>query len=155
MVKLQVQPVTQHQAAPATGLPISAERYISPAWLAREAEELWTKVWMFACLERDVAEPGSFHVFDIGRESIIVSRSDTGLHAFYNSSTAAPSTTSSSASRRHRISGTGQASPPASSRTPRTSIPADGSTVSKESSTEPATPSLLWTAASIWSAASW
>jgi phenylpropionate dioxygenase-like ring-hydroxylating dioxygenase large terminal subunit len=85
MVSLRVQPITQHEAAPASGLPITAERYISPTWLAREADELWSKVWMVACLECDVAAPGSFHVFDIGRESIVVSRSDAGLHAFYNS----------------------------------------------------------------------
>jgi phenylpropionate dioxygenase-like ring-hydroxylating dioxygenase large terminal subunit len=85
MAKVQAAPITQHQPASRSDLPITSERYISPEWLAREADDLWTKVWMFACLERDVAETGSFHVFDIGRESIVVSRSDTGLHAFYNS----------------------------------------------------------------------
>jgi phenylpropionate dioxygenase-like ring-hydroxylating dioxygenase large terminal subunit len=85
MVKVQAQPITQHLAAPVAGRPITAERYISPAWLAREASDLWTKVWMFACLERDVAQSGSFAVFDIGRESIVVSRAESGLHAFYNS----------------------------------------------------------------------
>jgi phenylpropionate dioxygenase-like ring-hydroxylating dioxygenase large terminal subunit len=77
--------ITRYGAAPDSDLPITAERYISADWLAREAVDLWPKVWMFTCLERDVADVGSFHVFDIGRESIVVSRSDDGLHAFYNS----------------------------------------------------------------------
>ncbi len=85
MGRVTAPPITRHQPAPTSNLPITAERYISPTWLAREAEELWTKVWMFACLERDLAEVGSFHVFDIGRESIIVSRAESGLRAFYNS----------------------------------------------------------------------
>jgi phenylpropionate dioxygenase-like ring-hydroxylating dioxygenase large terminal subunit len=85
MVKVRPAAVTRHHPAPASDLPITADRYISTEWLRREAVDLWTKVWMFACLESDVASAGSFHVFDIGRESIVVSRADTGLHAFYNS----------------------------------------------------------------------
>lgn len=85
MGRVTAPPITRHQAAPKSDLPITAERYVSPAWLAREHEQLWTKVWMLACLERDVATVGSFHVFDIGRESIVVSRAEDGLHAFYNS----------------------------------------------------------------------
>jgi phenylpropionate dioxygenase-like ring-hydroxylating dioxygenase large terminal subunit len=85
MVKVHAQPITQHHAAAVAGRAITAERYVSPDWLAREASDLWTKVWMFACLERDVSELGSFQVFDIGRESIVVSRAESGLHAFYNS----------------------------------------------------------------------
>jgi phenylpropionate dioxygenase-like ring-hydroxylating dioxygenase large terminal subunit len=85
MVKVQAQPITQHAAADRPDQPITAERYISAEWLAREAAELWPKVWMFACLAGDVAQPGSFQVFDVGHESIVVSRSEGGLHAFYNS----------------------------------------------------------------------
>jgi phenylpropionate dioxygenase-like ring-hydroxylating dioxygenase large terminal subunit len=85
MTKVQVAPIVRHQAASAADLPITAERYISPQWLAREARDLWSKVWQFACLERDVATVGAFQVYDIGRESIVVSRSEDGLHAFYNS----------------------------------------------------------------------
>lgn len=84
MAKVQAPPITQHQAAPRAGAPITAERYISPTWLAREGEDLWAKVWTFVCLARDVANPGDYHVFDIGRESVIVSRDDAGLHAFHN-----------------------------------------------------------------------
>lgn len=84
-MRVSAAPITQHGAAPNPAQPITAERYISDAWLAREWPELWTKVWIFVCLERDLAEVGSYHVFDLGRESIIVARADSGLHAFYNS----------------------------------------------------------------------
>ena len=53
--------------------------------MEREYELLWPTVWLFACLERDVANPGDYVVFNIGNESILVSRTDDGeLAAFYN-----------------------------------------------------------------------
>lgn len=85
MVDIQPRTTVTHQLAPSSGNPISAERYISPRWLEREAETLWPKTWLFACLERDVAEPGQYATFDIGRESILVSRTDDGeLVAMFN-----------------------------------------------------------------------
>ncbi|MDA9292886.1 aromatic ring-hydroxylating dioxygenase subunit alpha [bacterium] len=76
---------TVHGAPPKPGQPVTAERYTSEKWLARENAELWPKVWQFACLERDVAEPGQYVVLNIGRESIIVSRAnDGGLAANFN-----------------------------------------------------------------------
>ena len=65
--------------------PITAERYISPAYLARERQQLWPQVWLVAGVAQDVAEPGDFFVFDLEPESIIVSRTENGkLAAFYN-----------------------------------------------------------------------
>jgi len=76
---------TVHGAPPAPGQPVTAERYTSEKWLARENTELWPKVWQFACLERDVTEPGQYVVLNIGRESIIVSRANDGdLAANFN-----------------------------------------------------------------------
>ena len=78
-------PTVVHKPAPVTARPISAERYVSPAWLAAEFERLWPRVWLLAGLERDLTEPGDYFVFDIGRESILVTRRDDGaLAAFYN-----------------------------------------------------------------------
>jgi phenylpropionate dioxygenase-like ring-hydroxylating dioxygenase large terminal subunit len=86
MVKVDSRPIIVHEGAPGGSAPITAERYVSRQWLDREFDELWPRVWMFVCLERDVAQPGEFHVFDIGRESIIVARAESGeLGAFYNS----------------------------------------------------------------------
>jgi phenylpropionate dioxygenase-like ring-hydroxylating dioxygenase large terminal subunit len=68
-----------------TTQPITAERYISPQWLAREFESLWPRVWQFACLERDVDEPGRYVVWEVGRESIIIACTDDGeLAAHFN-----------------------------------------------------------------------
>ena len=42
-------------------------------------------MWQFACLERDVAEPGQYVVWNLGRESIVASRTQNGeLAANYN-----------------------------------------------------------------------
>ena len=85
MSEVQARPTIVHQAPPVGPKPISAERYISTEWMAREADEIWPRMWLFACLERDVAEPGEYSVLDIGDESILVSRTDEGeLAAFYN-----------------------------------------------------------------------
>ena len=74
-----------HAASPAGVEPITAERYVSEAWLQREFETLWPNVWQFACLERDVAEAGQYVVWNVGRESIVITRTNDGeLAAHYN-----------------------------------------------------------------------
>ena len=65
--------------------PITAERYISADYMAREWQHLWPKTWLVAGVAQDVAEPGDFFVFDLGQESIVVSHTDAGeIVAFYN-----------------------------------------------------------------------
>ena len=73
MPDVQARPTVVHGPPRLTPGAITAERYVSPQWLAREFDELWPHVWQFACLERDVSEPGQYVVLDIGRESIVVS----------------------------------------------------------------------------------
>jgi phenylpropionate dioxygenase-like ring-hydroxylating dioxygenase large terminal subunit len=71
--------------SPAIKQPITAHRYISPDYMAQEWEQVWSKTWLIAALERDVAEPGEYVVFNLGRESILVSCDDDGdIGAFYN-----------------------------------------------------------------------
>jgi phenylpropionate dioxygenase-like ring-hydroxylating dioxygenase large terminal subunit len=85
MTDVHARPTVVHEAAPIGPVPITAERYTSAQWAAREQEQLWPRQWLFACLERDVAEPGEYAVFSLGDESILVSRTDAGeLAAFYN-----------------------------------------------------------------------
>jgi len=82
--EVQSRGVVVHGSMP-TPQPITAERYTSEEHLRREFDDLWPRVWHFACLERDVAEPGEYVVWNIGRESIIVSRTQTGeLAANFN-----------------------------------------------------------------------
>ena len=76
---------TNFGPAPIESQNISAERYISEQWLAREFAHLWTNTWMFAGLERDIEEPGDFIVFNVGRESILITRTEQDqLAAFFN-----------------------------------------------------------------------
>ena len=85
MERVQARPTIVHQAAPRGPVTISSERYVSPAWMARETESLWDRVWMFACLERDVATAGEYATFTIADESILIVRTDAGeLAAMYN-----------------------------------------------------------------------
>jgi phenylpropionate dioxygenase-like ring-hydroxylating dioxygenase large terminal subunit len=64
---------------------IPKERYTSPEWARREWDRMWTRVWLLAGREADVAVPGDWFTFDVGPESIIVARGRAGaLHAHYN-----------------------------------------------------------------------
>ncbi len=64
---------------------VRKERYTSPEFAALEWERMWTRRWLLAGPDADVAAPGSFLVFDIGPESILVVRDAGGeLRAFYN-----------------------------------------------------------------------
>ena len=64
---------------------IPKERYISEAFAGRERERLWTRVWLMAGFESDLAEPGDYFTFEIGRESVLVVRQDdAGIQAFHN-----------------------------------------------------------------------
>jgi phenylpropionate dioxygenase-like ring-hydroxylating dioxygenase large terminal subunit len=78
MADVKARPTIVHGPAPVPPRPVTAERYISESWLAREHEVLWPRVWQFACLQRDVAEPGQYVVLNIGRESIVVSCTQDG-----------------------------------------------------------------------------
>ena len=59
-------------------------RYYDRDFMALEWERLWTKTWQIAAVTADLPEVGSYSVFDIGRESIIIVRTQTSFKAFYN-----------------------------------------------------------------------
>ena len=64
---------------------LSKDRYISKDFMQLEWDGIWTKAWLFAGLESDLLEPGDFFVYDIGRESIVITRNDENqISAFYN-----------------------------------------------------------------------
>ncbi|MGI9328747.1 MAG: aromatic ring-hydroxylating oxygenase subunit alpha [Pseudomonadales bacterium] len=64
---------------------IPFDRYISEDYFDREMQQVWPKVWQFACREEQVAEVGDYLVYDVGHFSIIVLRSASGLRAYHNS----------------------------------------------------------------------
>lgn len=64
---------------------VPASDYISRDFLALENERVWPQVWLMACREEELAKPGSYHVFNVLRESILLVRQPEGeIKAFYN-----------------------------------------------------------------------
>ncbi len=64
---------------------IPAERYTSPAFMGREWKGLWSRSWLMACRESDIAQPGDHVLFEIGHESILIVRQwDDSIRAFFN-----------------------------------------------------------------------
>ena len=63
----------------------SKERYISGDWYEREWRAMWSKSWIAAVHVSDVTDPGDYVVFDLGRESILLTCNGDGtVQAFYN-----------------------------------------------------------------------
>lgn len=79
---------TPVQKAPAPNLGhdiIRAERYTSPAFMAREWDTIWSKVWLLGGRLTDIPEPGNYICTDIGRESVLIVRQEDGaVRAFHN-----------------------------------------------------------------------
>jgi phenylpropionate dioxygenase-like ring-hydroxylating dioxygenase large terminal subunit len=85
MSQVLARPTVIHKPAPLAARPITPDRYVAGEWLSREIERLWPRAWLFACLERDIDDPGNYRVFNIGHESILITRTEAGeLAAFFN-----------------------------------------------------------------------
>ena len=70
---------------PSKSASLSKDRYISRDFMAMEWDGIWTKTWLFAGIEADITEIGDFFVYDIGRESIVITRDENDrISAFYN-----------------------------------------------------------------------
>lgn len=64
---------------------IPVDRYIDPAFLKLEDDRIWSKTWLLAGPECDVAEVGDYFVFNNLTESVLVTRADDGeIRAFFN-----------------------------------------------------------------------
>ena len=64
---------------------LSKDRYISEDFMEMEWNGIWAKTWLFAGIESDIKEIGDFFVYDIGRESIVITRDESEkISAFYN-----------------------------------------------------------------------
>jgi phenylpropionate dioxygenase-like ring-hydroxylating dioxygenase large terminal subunit len=62
----------------------SKESYFSRDYMAREWEKMWTRSWLIAGVTADLPEIGDYFLFNIREESIIVTRTEDGIRAFYN-----------------------------------------------------------------------
>ena len=58
--------------------------YINRDYMSREWNSLWTDSWLIAGVSSDLSKAGDYFLFDIGDESIIVTRTEEGVKAFYN-----------------------------------------------------------------------
>ncbi len=77
--------IVNHTGADVAIRNFDKNRYVSAAVLEQEWGDLWRDTWLFAGLVSDVAEPGDFFVFDLGREQILVTRTSDGrVQGFYN-----------------------------------------------------------------------
>lgn len=64
---------------------VSIDRYIDPDFARREYETLWKRTWQFACREEHIPEVGDYYVYDIGRQSFIITRvAQDEIRAYYN-----------------------------------------------------------------------
>ena len=59
--------------------PILGERYWSREFMAAEWDGIWTKAWLIGGLAEQVPNPGDYFTYEIGRESILVTRGDDGV----------------------------------------------------------------------------
>jgi phenylpropionate dioxygenase-like ring-hydroxylating dioxygenase large terminal subunit len=65
---------------------IPFERYTSREFFEQELRCVWAKAWQWACREEHVREPGDYVVYDIGRHSVIVVRTESGaIKGYVNS----------------------------------------------------------------------
>jgi phenylpropionate dioxygenase-like ring-hydroxylating dioxygenase large terminal subunit len=60
------------------------EGYFSRDYMAREWDRMWTRSWLVAGVTADLPNVGDYFLFNIREESIIVTRTDDGIRAFYN-----------------------------------------------------------------------
>jgi carnitine monooxygenase subunit len=63
---------------------LNKERYFDREFMQREADNVWAKAWLLAGLVSDLPTVGDYFIFDVGLESIIVTRTKEGIGAFYN-----------------------------------------------------------------------
>jgi len=65
--------------------PVAFERYTSQSFFDLEMERMWPRTWQWACREEHIPSPGDYYVYDVGRYSLIVVRTDRGgIKAYYN-----------------------------------------------------------------------
>jgi choline monooxygenase len=70
------------ELAAAATLP--ADWYRDPALLERERAQVFGRTWQLAGFAEQLARPGDFVTASVGGEEIVVTRAESGLHAFSN-----------------------------------------------------------------------
>ncbi len=60
------------------------DEYFSTKFFEREREGIFSREWVYVTRDEGLAERGAYAVVNVAGESILVVRSDDGLHAYYN-----------------------------------------------------------------------
>ena len=64
---------------------VPKERFTSYEWHRKEIDQMWKKVWQFACREDDIARPGDYVIYELAEMSFFVMRQPDGtIKAFPN-----------------------------------------------------------------------
>jgi phenylpropionate dioxygenase-like ring-hydroxylating dioxygenase large terminal subunit len=71
-------------AAPQDHHFVDKRRYLAPAFLERERERLWPRVWQLAGTMADLPEPGRYFTYEIADQSVLVVRDGDAVRAFHN-----------------------------------------------------------------------
>lgn len=66
------------------GVRIDGARYHDPAYMRREAKQVWGQSWLLLALQSDLAQPGTTVTCDVGRDSVVIAHDAEGLHAYHN-----------------------------------------------------------------------
>jgi nitrite reductase/ring-hydroxylating ferredoxin subunit len=65
---------------------LSYDAYTSKDYAAREIDDMWPKIWQFACREEHIPKPRDSYVHDLGPYSVLIVRQpDMSIKAFINS----------------------------------------------------------------------
>jgi phenylpropionate dioxygenase-like ring-hydroxylating dioxygenase large terminal subunit len=77
--------IVNHTDQPATIANYATNRYVERDYMEQEWASVWRQSWLLAGLESDVTNPGDYFVFDMGREQILITRTQSGaVQGFYN-----------------------------------------------------------------------
>lgn len=77
--------IVNHTKRPTKIENFSTNRYVDSDYMEQEWTNVWCRSWLLAGLESDVRETGEFFVFEIGREQILITRSQSGsVQGFFN-----------------------------------------------------------------------
>ena len=64
---------------------LSVDRYLSREFHELEVEKMWKRTWQAVCRESEIPNAGDFHVYDIARFSVVVTRTEAGdLKGYHN-----------------------------------------------------------------------
>lgn len=75
--------------APVTEAPvfIPRERYTEESFARLEWKHVWPHSWLLAAREAELPSPGAWRQYELGRQSVLLLRDDSGVRAFHNACT--------------------------------------------------------------------